>query len=235
MCTLPYLSPDGRDQDEIASSSRGPPGAKRQHQGPSWHSASVKLISHFIETNHSLEPNEIGNSDPRLGRLLILNTTILPRDSDSWSDPTSDLRPGDLVMIKSPEFGSRFSVDFLLLPHSPSPPPSRIALGIVHSWNPDSLASSPFGDPQSEDGQAIRIVVCVCKADPQIPSESSQEPGQKRSRGSDLQEAIDYMNTFGGWLQEGDVCPGSVIELLVIRSCPHLELAHLLSQQHDHL
>jgi hypothetical protein len=120
MCTLPYLSPDGRDQDEVISFQRGISAGKRQHQGPAWHSASVKQISHFLETNHCLEPNEIGNSDPRLGQLLILNTTIIPKNVDSWSDLTPDLRPGDLVMMKSYQLGSRF---FDHLSHSLDWPP----------------------------------------------------------------------------------------------------------------
>jgi hypothetical protein len=111
----------------------------------------------------------------------------------------------------------------------------RIALGVVHSWNPDSLSSSSqFADTHGGDeGQVIRIVVCVCKAD-HLPSSSELESegtgGQKRPRGSDLQEAVDYMNTYGGWLQEGDVCTGSVVDLMVIRSLTRfLTYSHLLT------
>lgn len=61
----------------------------------------------------------------------------------------------------------------------------------------------------------LRIVVCICKAD--ICQSDNGKKGQKRSWCSDINEAISYMNTYGGWLQEGDICQGSILDLMVIR------------------
>lgn len=70
-----------------------------------------------------VEANENGNSDPRLGSLLVLTALSLPRNNshegsrdettngrgggDLWTEATPDLRPGDLLMIKSSHLGSR--------------------------------------------------------------------------------------------------------------------------------
>lgn len=71
----------------------------------------------------------------------------------------------------------------------------------------------------------MRIVVCICKTDA-LPSESEQK-GQKRQRGSDSSDAINYMNFYGGWLQEGDICQGSVLDLMVIRSHSIYNFVHM--------
>lgn len=80
------------------------------------------MISHYVEMETRVESNESGSSDPRLGSLLVLNAVSLPtaysqegsRDetthgrggNDTWAE-TPDLRPGDLLVIKSPHLGSR--------------------------------------------------------------------------------------------------------------------------------
>jgi hypothetical protein len=235
---------------------------KKQPLGGSWSLVSIKMISHYIEMETRVESNDNGSSDPRLGSLLVLSALSLPmshhlahessRDestngnrggsgrgrggSDSWTESTPDLRPGDLLMIKSAHLGS------------------RVALGIVLIWNPDSVlcaSSSQYGEGQSEEGgQLIKIVVCVCKPDssPTTSSTSSSAEtgktnpndtkGNKRSRDSESQDAINYMNIYGGWLQEGDICQGSLLEIMVIRYSLSLSLSLSLlltsSQQHCH-
>lgn len=87
------------------------------------------MMSHYVETNSKLELTDVGSSDPRLGSLLILNVSVLPsglstEDSmppyrsgscDSWNEFCPDLRPGDLVAIKSGHLGERSDSPLLRL------------------------------------------------------------------------------------------------------------------------
>lgn len=105
----------------------------------------------------------------------------------------------------------------------------RVALGIVLIWNPDSIlcaSSSQYADGNNDEGQLIKIVVCVCRPDDTSTSlppstsslaEPNQSAGVKRARDSDTQDAINYMNIYGGWMQEGDICQGSILDIMVIR------------------
>jgi hypothetical protein len=93
-------------------------------------------------------------------------------------------------------------------------------LGIVHGWDPDS---DSFSNPRSSEtpDPSIRIVVCLCKAHvseqtTQVCPISGNPTERIRASEKERSDAISYMNNFGGWLQEGDIFQGTIIEFLVI-------------------
>lgn len=72
-------------------------------------------MTRFIESNVRETTN---NSDPRLGSLITMHTSVYQSNSnnttennfvnsDLWNDVTPDFRPGDLVVIRSQQLGLR--------------------------------------------------------------------------------------------------------------------------------